>query len=264
MIVLNTDLDNTIIYSYKHDIGSLKRNVERYQGREISFITERTFELLQEVKKKMWIVPTTTRTVEQYQRIDLGVGPFPYVLAANGGILLVDGVSDERWYVQSKELVADSQEEIDRSIRILETEKRRTLDVRYIHELFVFTKCEEPELVVDELKKRLDISRVDVFHNGVKVYVVPKKLNKGMAVTRLREKWKPEYVIAAGDSEFDLSMLLSADKGLVPYGFKKQFQTGIGVIEMNRHSVFSDALLEECLNTVMEPAKQAPRNVHSK
>ena len=43
MKILCTDLDNTIIYSYKHDIGNEKMNVELYKEREISFITKRTF-----------------------------------------------------------------------------------------------------------------------------------------------------------------------------------------------------------------------------
>ena len=42
MKLLCTDLDNTLIYSYKHELGNEKRNVELYQGREISFITEKT------------------------------------------------------------------------------------------------------------------------------------------------------------------------------------------------------------------------------
>ena len=46
MKILCTDLDNTIIYSYKHDIGNEKMNVELYKEREISFISNHTFELL--------------------------------------------------------------------------------------------------------------------------------------------------------------------------------------------------------------------------
>ena len=56
MIAFHTDLDNTLIYSYKHDIGPRKRNVELYQGREISYITEETYHLLQLVKNEMLIV----------------------------------------------------------------------------------------------------------------------------------------------------------------------------------------------------------------
>ena len=46
MHIFCMDLDNTIIYSYKHDIGNEKINVEIYQDREISFITKKTQELL--------------------------------------------------------------------------------------------------------------------------------------------------------------------------------------------------------------------------
>ncbi|MBD5137695.1 MAG: hypothetical protein HDT39_17440 [Lachnospiraceae bacterium] len=38
--------------------------------------------------------------------------------------------------------------------------------------------------------------------NGVKAYVVPKKLSKGTALKRFREKVCGDKVIAAGDSEF--------------------------------------------------------------
>lgn len=51
--ILCVDMDNTIIYSYKHDIGEKKLNVELYNGREISFISERTYSLLKEVNDKM-------------------------------------------------------------------------------------------------------------------------------------------------------------------------------------------------------------------
>ena len=55
MVVFCTDLDNTIIYSYKHDIGDRKRNVELYQGREISFITDKTYDLLRVIKNNIII-----------------------------------------------------------------------------------------------------------------------------------------------------------------------------------------------------------------
>ena len=166
MIAFHTDLDNTLIYSYKHDIGPQKRNVELYQGREISYITEETYHLLQLVKNEMLIVPTTTRTLEQYQRIDLGIGPFPYALVCNGGVLLVNGVPDEAWYQDSLHLVSDSREEMNLAMELLEREPRRKFELRYIEKLFIFTKCNDPETVVNDLKTSLDTKYVDVFSNG--------------------------------------------------------------------------------------------------
>ena len=46
MIIFNTDLENTIIFSYKHDIGENKICAEIYRDREVSFITPKTAELL--------------------------------------------------------------------------------------------------------------------------------------------------------------------------------------------------------------------------
>ena len=76
MQIVHTDLDNTLIYSYKHEIGGPKTCVEIYQGREISFMTETSHRLLGQLCSKpgVLVVPTTTRTLEQYQRIDLGIG----------------------------------------------------------------------------------------------------------------------------------------------------------------------------------------------
>ena len=39
--ILCADMDNTIIDSYKRNIGENKLNVELYNGREISFISEK-------------------------------------------------------------------------------------------------------------------------------------------------------------------------------------------------------------------------------
>ena len=153
MIVLHTDLDNTLIYSYRHDIGQDRICAEVYQGREISFITRETLRLLQQImtrKEQVLVVPTTTRTIEQYQRIDLGVGKLRYALVCNGGVLLVDGKEDENWYLESLERIKGSRQMLDRALAFLEKDKRRTFDLRFIKELFVFTKCEEPEAVRSE------------------------------------------------------------------------------------------------------------------
>jgi hydroxymethylpyrimidine pyrophosphatase-like HAD family hydrolase len=75
------------------------------------------------------------------------------------------------------------------------------------------------------------------------VYVVPKQLNKGMAVNRLRKLLHPDYVIAAGDSEFDISMLEATDLGIAHPELFKTVQFDRTVITMPEQEVFSDALL---------------------
>lgn len=247
MKILCTDLDNTIIYSYKHDIGNEKMNVELYKEREISFITKQTFELLKKVKEEFLVIPTSTRTIEQYERINLKIGTFKYALVCNGSVLLVDGKKDKDWYEESLRLAKPSNLEVKKTLEYLENDKRRTFELRYIEDLFVFTKCDKSETVVNELRKHLDKSLVNVFNNKEKVYVLPTSLSKGKAIERLRKYLKAEFIIAAGDSEFDSSMVEAADVGLVPYGFKSEFNIKSDICEMGKEGLFSEQLLRKCL-----------------
>lgn len=246
-MILFTDLDNTIIYSYKHDIGPQKRNVEIYQGRKISFITEDTFEYLRELKKRILIVPTSTRTIEQYERIDLGVGRFRYALVCNGGILLKDGLRVDSWYEESLKEIRESKDELSEGLKLLEMDSRRTFELRYVENLFVFTKCDDPKTVVFDLQEKLDNGYVDVFNNGTKVYIVPKRLNKGRAVERFMEYKGESFSVTAGDSEFDISMLKMGNIGIAPSGFSTGFKIDFFVEEMENGKIFSDELLKRCL-----------------
>ena len=247
MKILCTDLDNTIIYSYKHDIGNEKMNVELYKEREISFITKQTFELLKKVKEEFLVIPTSTRTIEQYERINLKIGTFKYALVCNGSVLLVDGKKDKDWYEESLRLAKPSNLEVKKALEYLENDKRRTFELRYIEDLFVFTKCDKSETVVNELREYLDKNLVNVFNNKEKVYVLPTSLSKGKAIERLRKYLKVEFIIAAGDSEFDISMVEAADVGLVPYGFKSEFNIKSDIYEMGKEGLFSEQLLSKCL-----------------
>ena len=252
MIIFNTDLDNTLIYSYKHDIGPDKLMVELYEGREISFVTKETSQLLQKLKDLVMIVPTTTRSIEQYKRIDLGLGTPKYALTCNGGVLLVDGQKDAQWYQQSLELIKDCEGVMAEARELLENEPNRYFEVRFIEDLFLFTKCKSPEEIIEKVASQLNSDMVDVFNNGDKVYVVPRALSKGNGINRLREKLAPGKVMAAGDSEFDISMVVAADVGYVPKGFKEKYNVNDeSVIEATGNGLFSEEMLNMLMGEVI-------------
>jgi len=248
IVIFHSDLDNTLIYSYKHDIGRDKVCVELYEGREISYVTKNTYDMLKEVIQKVLFVPTTTRSVEQYQRIDLGIGTPQYALVCNGGVLLINGREDWNWYQNSLLLIQNAEEALQQALFLLEHDRRRTFELRFIRDLFVFTKCDMPFLVVYDLKRRLDLSVVDVFNNGNKIYVVPKALSKGESVVRFGRYIGRKKVIAAGDSAFDISMLAAADIALAPQQLIQQFHLSKDFIAISKKNYFSDALLAYILN----------------
>lgn len=244
MIIFNSDLDNTLIYSYRHDIGDDKVCVEIYEGREVSFMTKKSYELLKSIQEQVVFVPTTTRTIEQYNRIDFGIGIPKYALVCNGGILLEGGRENEEWYKASRELAADCMGELKKAETCLEQDKHRIFEIRNIKGLFIFTKSSEPYRSVETLKELLNLSLVDVFYNGVKVYVVPKKLSKGRAVKRFQKYLGADMIIAAGDSEFDVPMLREADIAIAPEELLEQNPILNGTVCAAADAVFSDTILE--------------------
>lgn len=96
-------------------------------------------------KPGVLVVPTTTRTLEQYQRIDLGIGVPEYALVCNGGVLLHQGKEDPVWYQESLALIADAQSELQRAEQWMTEDVNRCFEVRNIRSLFLFTKSNEPE-----------------------------------------------------------------------------------------------------------------------
>ena len=244
MIIFNVDMDNTVIYSYKHDIGNEKKCAEIYEGREISFITYKTQEMLREISENVLVIPTTTRTREQFERIDLGIGSLKYYMVCNGGVLIVDGEEDEEWYKESQKLIEASYEELRKAVVLLEEDPNRSLDVRFLRELFVYTKSDKPLETMKMLEESLDTSVVDVMNNGVKIYVVPKNLSKGKAVERLKERLGATKVIAAGDSLFDISMLQIADIGIAPSELEFEKIKDNQVIRVAEEYLFSEKVME--------------------
>lgn len=245
MDLFASDLDNTLIYSYKRDIGTDTVCAEVYEGRQVSFMTKWSRELLEKVNQTMHFVPVTTRSVQQYQRIRFGDTWSPRLaLAANGGVLLRDGVSDPDWYRASCDLIAPAEPAMQQAEDVLEHDPNRTLDVRRVDGLFVFTKSADVPHTLARLRDALDLTHVELFENGVKVYVVPRVLNKGTGVRRLRERFPEARVFAAGDSLFDLPLLAAADTAFCPDALDYTAQPGQTVVTVSpQDGIFSDVVL---------------------
>lgn len=241
-----SDLDNTLIYSYKRDIGADRVCAEVYEGRQVSFMTRKSRVLLNQINRTMHFVPVTTRSVQQYARIRFGDAWSPHLaLAANGGVLLRDGVSDPDWYKASRDLIAPAQPALRQAETVLEDDPDRTLDVRRVDGLFVFTKSADVPRTLSRLRDALDLTHVELFQNGVKVYVVPRVLDKGTGVRRLREYFPQARVFAAGDSRFDLPLLAAADTAFCPEGLDYAGFPGQTVVTVSQKAgVFSDVVLE--------------------
>ncbi|MCX5201447.1 HAD family hydrolase [Streptomyces sp. NBC_00237] len=227
-VLVASDLDRTLIYSaaalgLRMPDAQAPRLlcVEVYQGKPLSYVTERAAGLLPELAAAALFVPTTTRTREQYHRIRLPVPVPRFAICANGGHLLVDGVSDPDWQRQVAAGIADAcaplAEVRDRLART--ADPVWLLKDRVAEDLFAYLVVERallPDGWVKELAGWAGERGWTVSLQGRKLYVVPAPLTKSAAVREVARRTGARLTLAAGDSLLDADLLLAADRGWRP------------------------------------------------
>lgn len=230
-LILFSDLDGTLIFSAKRkQVGDIV--VEFKDGKPVSCVTARQAEFFRTIRN---IIPVTTRSIEQYRRIDFAKFGFEpkYALCGNGGTLLVDGVADKSWAEWSSGIFQESEDELRHCRCLLECDPARTFEVRLVDGLFLFTKSSKPS----ETIKLLGEGRsCECFHTGEKVYVIPKKLNKGAAVKRLAKRLGLSEFAAAGDSLMDVSMLNAAQTAIFTEDIPEEMITAPNKLSLPREN----------------------------
>ncbi|MGW3492154.1 HAD family hydrolase [Streptomyces sp. NPDC001020] len=229
-VLVASDLDRTLIYSSTALALTMPdpppstprlRCVEVYEGKPLSYMTETAAGLLTDLSDRAVFVPATTRTRTQYQRIDLP-GPTPkYAVCANGGHLLVDGVSDPDWHAGVLTRLADE----CAALAEVREHLAATADpawlrkLRVAEDLFVYLVVERellPEEWVREAAAWAEDRGWTVSLQGRKVYAVPRPLTKSAAVREVARRTGAGSTLAAGDSLLDADLLLAADRGWRP------------------------------------------------
>lgn len=208
--ILFSDLDGTLIFSAKRRrAGDIV--VDSLRGEPVSCIAPRQAELLPELRR---VIPVTTRSLEQYRRIRFPEGFSPeYALCGNGGILLVNGVPDADWTSRSLAAYRECERELERFRVLLENDPDRCFEIRLVDGLFLFAKSGNAALTLERLGTG---ERCECFAHGRKVFVIPKKLSKGLAVRALAERLglTRGNIVCAGDSLVDVPMLNEAGTAL--------------------------------------------------
>jgi len=223
-----SDLDRTLIYSAASlDLSMPDAEaprllcVEVYGHKPLSYMTETAAGLLTEVATTTVFVPTTTRTREQYARIHLP-GPAPrYAICANGGHILVDGVSDPDWQQRVEARIAQECAPLTEIRAHLATtaDPAWLLKERVAENLFAYLVVERsllPEEWVKELAAWAGPRGWTVSLQGRKIYAVPAPLTKSAAMREVARRTGATRTLAAGDSLLDADLLLAADLGWRP------------------------------------------------
>jgi hypothetical protein len=223
-VIAATDLDRTLIYSAKASkLGSERPPVvcvEIHDGKQASFMTAVAAEALARLAADCTLVPVTTRVPAQFERVTLP-GPAPkYAIAANGGMLYVDGTLDREWSAGVARELADGfalaavWEQAGHVCR-----PEWTVKLRNAAELFCYAVVDPnrlPEGFVSDIAGWAAERGWRVSLQGRKLYWVPDVLSKSAAVAEVARRIEADLVLAAGDSLLDTDLLLGADFGIHP------------------------------------------------
>jgi hypothetical protein len=226
-LLFATDLDRTLIYSAAalaldgpDHLAPRLLCVEVYRSEPLSYLTETAAGLLAELAARTVLVPTTTRTREQYQRVRLPGPPPAYAVCANGGHLLVDGVSDPDWQAHVRRglgacaPLAEVRAHLSRTADPLWLRKERVAE-----DLFAYLVVQRdllPDAWVEDLTGWAAPRGWNVSLQGRKLYVVPAPLTKSAAVAEVARRAGTSRTAAAGDSLLDADLLAHADLGWRP------------------------------------------------
>lgn len=239
--LIATDLDRTMIYSRgamelavtESDVAERPGDedllcVEVYDGKPLSYVTSAAEAMLRRLTASAVVVPTTTRTVAQFQRIDLPGAPWRYAITTNGGNILVDGVPDAGWRSGVDIAMADG----GASLVEVGAELSRRIDDGWVRssrvadELFSYLVVDldaMPAGFVEEWNDWCVDRGWGVSRQGRKIYTMPDAVCKSRAVAEVRSRLvddgvlAPEApVLAAGDGALDANMLSAADAAIRP------------------------------------------------
>lgn len=223
-ILLACDLDNTLIHSFRH-VQPGEPCIEWLNGNEQSYMTRKTFEILSDgLPEDILVVPITSRSIAQYQRIIWPQNQAPrYALTSGGGILLEQGEENNAWKEQSRAInesfgAAECFAKAAELLSLMPGLKScRMIDSIY---LFAHFYSEESASKALSLLKQAESDawkdRISALLVRRKLYLFSPAADKGAALERLKAKFDADLVLAAGDSSPDLSMLKQADLALIP------------------------------------------------
>lgn len=223
-----SDLDRTIICSKKLITEDDKAIcIESIDGDEISFISNEILNNLKVLNSKKLFIPTTTRSVQQFNRIQFnkfGLN-FKYVITSNGACILKDGIPLESWKNEINKIKNNSTS-MDEMVNKYENDFEKDI-AKYIQKFrvvednfFYFVLKKEFVQNIDFLNdfiKYTSANGWDYYKNCSKVYFLPKGMTKENAIEFLvKNELDTEAISVLGDSCMDIGMLSISNKAYVP------------------------------------------------
>jgi len=239
-IFLFSDLDDTLIQTTRKTDFSKEVIVGGYNssGDISSYIYKNTKDFLDKMLESghFEFIPTTARNLASYSRtIFYKHYRFEYAILNFSGVIIQNHHVDLHWETEIRKKYFKLQLNIFDLLQLTERFFYENLEKKYMpiiknidnQYISIYNKKfrENPEMtkkvskVITEFifKNKLN-NDFYVYKNDASFGILPKFLNKKNAVQYLIERYKPPFVIGAGDNVSDLDFMNLADFSLIPTG----------------------------------------------
>ncbi|MFT8321736.1 MAG: hypothetical protein ABF649_12590 [Bacillus sp. (in: firmicutes)] len=220
-----SDLDRTLIYS-KRALETLQsttqdkmKAVEAKNGENVSFMTERSFQLLKELAENTLFVPVTTRTYEQYERVFIFKKDIQviYSVSSNGANIYYKGHKVEEW---QKHVTKRLQIECLKKELLLQKLEAFSFNgtLKIADNLFFYYILQSD---ISRETKEMVVNLANSFGwkvslQGRKLYFMPLPICKGEAIKFIQNREGITTIAGAGDSVLDFPFLELSTKSFVP------------------------------------------------
>jgi prepilin-type processing-associated H-X9-DG protein len=224
-VLVASDLDRTLIYSRTALALTIGEQpplicVEHHLEKKASFMTERAGELMRQLSAIATVMPVTTRAPDRLDRVKLPGRPYQFAVAANGGVLFVDGHVDASWRRQVRQRLAEAASLDEVWAHVGQAcHQAWTIKLRNTEDLFCYAVIDRARMPAEFLAQTTAWAAERGWGTslqGRKLYWMPKTLTKSAAVREVARRIDASIVLAAGDSLLDIDMLEGADLGVHP------------------------------------------------
>jgi len=222
------DLDRTLIYSANSMASKCSDSAapllvvaEVYEGAPLSFMTRTAWNVLECLVQDAIFVPVTTRTVQQFRRVNIPGRDQGYAVTTNGAVLLQDGVPDPEWaeLIQANIRINCAPLQEVHAYVLGSSRPPAILRGRVAEDVFVYCIVKREELsagYLEDLSGWCQERGWTTSLQGRKLYLVPSPVTKEAALAEVRRRQPVDMLVAAGDSKLDAGMLQLADLAIRP------------------------------------------------
>lgn len=256
-----SDLDRTLIYSSK--IANFSINnvcIEKLKGKDISYISKKSIRNIEKLLKFMTIIPVTTRTIEQYRRIEFAHHNinFQWAIVSNGSYILKNNEPIKEWDNHIKQIKNQSEDLLKVFEKFsLYKNINGLVKTKIAEDNFFYCIIDKTNFQFDDLERfiyYLKESNWNYYLNGRKLYFMPKGMTKENAINFLLKSFKESSFIASGDSILDLNMLNLSNVAYIPKhaDILHNVANNKIFISKNEGILATEEILEEIINTNRE------------